>query len=314
MRDRFFNTTALVLLALAASARVQAEDAIPQPADWPGPLVEVTLHEPAGKKCTGFMLSYQDGRMQFRPLDGQPDQEWRAPAVEELRFLPPPPPPAVKTVPMVAENKSASTASPESKSDSAAPDTRPFLGPRMRDKFDKLREFTEPSGMDKLTQAERERYRELTVRHLAKHTPEEMRELNALREKMDLPSFEVYRRAHTEVAYAKEGGKLDFFLEKSRKELKASKDFEDARRLIITILLGLREKNPNPGDFLLGLRANVDEENDRIADPVLRDKVRSSKGDITLDFTGQYLRMEKQDREKPDRDGPPLKGMMRKTE
>ncbi|MBI3829824.1 MAG: hypothetical protein HY291_09920 [Planctomycetes bacterium] len=319
MRDSYFNTTALVLLALAAAARVQAEDAIPQPAEWPGPLVEVTLHEPAGKKYTGFMLSYQDGRMQFRPLDGQSDQEWRAPAVEELRFLPPPPakpvapPPADVKSSTPAESKSASAGNGESKTEAGSPDTRPLLGPRVRDKLDKMREFAEPSGMEKLTPAEKERYRELTIRHPGKHTPEEIRELNGMREKMDLPNFEIYRRAHNEVLLAKESGKLDPFIEGLRKELKVTKDFEEARRRIITILFGMAAKDDRPGEFVLNLRSNMDDEIARIADLATREKVRANKSDIMLDIAGQYMRMEKMERDKPDRD-PPLKGMLRKSD
>jgi len=278
----------LSLFAQAASA-----EALPRQLEWPGPLVEVTLKEPVAT-ATGFMLGYQDGRMQFRPLDGQPDREFSAGKIETVRFLPPPPaaaasPAAESKLPPVAESKTAGSESkspPATESKTDAP-----LMPRMRDRLEKIREKFDLHAIEKLTPAEAERYREITQRTAAKVTPEDQAEFLQLRKKMGLPPPDLYRQLRAEAAEARSGGKLETYLDQLRRQLRACRDFDTARRHLISILYGQRMEDSRE-EHLLNLKPNLEREIEMIADTAVREQARANQRDILMDFVAFNLRQD----------------------
>lgn len=284
----WISCTLLALIVQAAAA-----ETLPRQAEWPGPLVEVTLKTPDAT-ATGFMLGYQDGRMQFRPLDGQPDREFSAGKIETVRFLPPPLAPAI---PAAVEGKTpppaeAKTSVSEAKTSTASEGkTDATLMPRMRERLEKLREKFDLHAMDKLTPAEAERYREITQRSAAKVTPEDQVEFLKLRRKMGLPPPELYRQLRTEAAEARAGGKLDTYLDQQRRQLRASKDFDAARQHLLSILYGQRMEDSRE-EHLVNLKPNLEREIEVIADTAVREQARANQRDILMDFVAFNLRQD----------------------
>lgn len=284
------------ILALCASlaAAVHAEEKLPQAAEWEGPLVVVTLKDETVPKQTGYLMSYQSGRMLFRPLDkGSSDEEFTSAQIEDLTFLAPPPKPPAEPV---AETKTEPK--PETKTETTGTD-RPFAGLRLREKFEKARDLFDMPSVDKLSARERERYRELTLRHPGKHTLEEVQELNALRAKMDLPPLETYRMARSEAYKAKTAEQIETFMEAKRRELAASKSPDEARRTLIAIMYALKAQEDSPEAYLSSLQKTLGEEVARIRDTEVRTEVRGSLRELITDFVAQNLRFEKDREDRP---------------
>ncbi|MCW8133238.1 MAG: hypothetical protein KIS92_23030 [Planctomycetota bacterium] len=281
--------------ALAAPAAAHAEEKLPQAAEWEGPLVVVTLKDETAPKQTGYLMSYQGGRMLFRPLDkGRSDEEFTSAQIENLTFLPPPPkPPAAEPRP-----EARTEPKPDGRTEPSGPD-RPFAGMRLREKLEKARDFFELPSVEKLSPRERERYRELTVRHPGKHTQDEMQELNTLRGKMDLPPLEAYRLARNEAYKAKTAEQVEAFMEGKRRELAASKSADEARRTLLGIMYLLKAQEDSPEDYLASLQKTLNEETARIRDAEARAEVRGSLRELITDFVAQNLRFEKDREDRP---------------
>lgn len=304
----------LALYSAFAALAARSEEALPQASDWEGPLVEVTRSDTGSSKQKGYLMSYQSGRMLFRPLDKcSSDEELSANEIVGIKFLAPPPkPPAPPHVEATStENKATETKSEsklEQKLEAIGPE-RPFAGMRLREKLEKARDFFEPPNVEKLTVRERDRYRELTIRHPGKHSLEELKELNALRAKMDLPTLETYRFARSEAFKAKTDEQMDAFLNEKRRDLAASKSSDDARKTLIAIMYALKAQEDSPESYLSSLQKTLTEETARINDTDVRNAVRGSLRELITDFVTQNLRYEK-DRE----DRMLLRPGMRKTE
>jgi len=293
-----------LLLATVAALAVSAQDAPPAP----GPLVEAGIKSPEGAKHTGYMLSYKDGALALRPLDGSADQTIQAAELASLRFLPGPAAPAAQE--QQQPTASASLAPPpgpavEPSKSIDPPDEGRHILPHVRAKLDKLRELGEMDCLKKLTEKERLSYLLLNRLPAFKMSPLESSEYDGLRSKMGLLSVKQYQwiRDGTMAAVSKDG--VERFLERHRQFFYEAPSLEEARKRLLGIFYANRIRENDAAEPWAKVLDKLGEETDKIKNAEVRKEVKANSKDILLDFLAQGLRAERERFEKaPDRERP----------
>ena len=268
----------------------------------PGPRVEVALKDPAGERLLGYLLAFQGGRLQLRTLDGQPDRDFSAGQIDSLRFLPLPRPPAHASdstahPPTPAEKGGALGRGEKDPERSRPPPHDGLTADGRKRPRERMKDFMDWTVLSKLTEPEREQFKELAGRHPFKLTPAEAQELRDLRLKQGLAEPEVYRRALEEVRKAQQTGKLEAYAELARKGMCQAVNFEECRKHAIALMVYWRTREAG---LPLDLLAKMEKETGKIADPELREQLRTGLRSLSGDFYVQCLRFEMQDRDNPD--------------
>ena len=279
----------------SAAGASGAKDPFPD-RSGPGPRVEVALKDPAGEKLFGYLLAFQGDRLQLRTLDGQPDRDLQAGQIESLHFLPLPEPshPVPAALSPVASDKKGELPREGTGADSAKqpPHENP-PGEGKKRLRERLKEFMDWTALSKLTEPEREAYRELSSKHAAKLTPAEAKELRELRQKLGLPDADLYRKVLEEYRKAQQAGKVEPFAEGQRRGMCQAENFDECRKHAIALMYYWRAREPGPP---LDLLIKMEKDTAKIVDPALREQLRAGLRSLVGDFYVQSLRLEMQDR------------------
>ena len=273
----------------------------------PGPLVEAGIESPQGAKRTGYMLSYKDGTLTLRPLDGSSDQTFHADELATLHFLPDPVAPAAleKSGPGESASPATSPGLPEKSYDPS--DDNRHANTHARAKLEKLRELGDMECLKILSEKERLRYIHLNRQPTFRMSPLESSEYDGLRSKMGLLPIKQLQRIRDEVGVgvSKEGAER--LLERLRQHLYAAPSFEEARKHILSVFYAQRLRETELAMQWPKVLGKLGEDVDKIKNAEVRKEVKANSKDFLLDFISQGLRTERErerfersaDRERP---------------